>query len=67
MRIGVKIALNPKTTSKLQILEPTTFPTATLAFPPSNRQLIESDTDTANSGKLVPNATIVNPMIISEI
>ena len=65
--IGVKTAEHPKTSSKLQIFEPITLPIATLALPPSIREVMESDTETASSGQLVPIATIVRPMINSEI
>lgn len=51
-------ALNPATTKRLKMLDPTTFPTAiSLAFSKAAVTL------TANSGIEVPNATIVRPMI----
>ena len=65
--IGVNTALNPSTINKLHVFDPTIFPIATLAFPPSIRQEIESPTDTASSGQLVPKATTVNPIIIGDI
>ena len=65
--IGVNKQDAPKTNSKLQILDPTTFPIATLAFPPLIKVEIESETETASSGQLVPIATIVKPIINSEM
>ena len=65
--IGVNTALNPNTINKLQILDPTTLPIATLALPPLIKHEIESDTETASSGQLVPIATTVKPMISGEI
>ena len=65
--IGVNTTENPNTRSKLQILLPMTLPIATLALLFSNSDDIESDTETASSGQLVPIATTVKPIINSDI
>ena len=51
-------AATPTTTNKLKIFDPTTFPTV-ISFAPANAPVIL----TAASGALVPNATMVNPII----
>ena len=56
---GVITAQNPITTIRLKMLEPTALLTAS-AFCP----LIDAVTDTDVSGRDVPIATIVSPMII---
>ena len=56
---GEIIALTPITTSRLKILDPTTFPIAISLLP-----LIAAERLTASSGALVPNATIVSPITI---
>ena len=55
----VKIAEKPSTTKKLKMLEPVTLLMASALLPEK-----EAETDTANSGRLVPIATTVSPMII---
>ena len=50
--------LNPNTNSKLQIFDPTTFPKEILFIP-----FRDAVTLTAAYGALVPNATIVKPII----
>ena len=57
-----KTATIPKTRQTFATLEPTTFP-ITISVSPANT----AATDAANSGKEVPNATIVTPMINGEI
>ena len=51
----------------LQIFEPTTLPRATFAFPPLDKEAIESETETASSGQEVPIATMVRPITRGEI
>ena len=64
--MGVKITEKPSTSKMLQTLEPNTLPIATLALPPLFKAATESETDTASSGKDVPIATIVSPMMSGE-
>ena len=52
------MALMPMTTRRLKILEPTTFPMAMSLLP-----FMAAVTLTASSGALVPNATIVSPIM----
>lgn len=65
--IGVKTAEKPNTNKRLQVLLPITLPIATLALLCSKSEVIESDTETASSGQLVPIATTVKPIINSGI
>ena len=51
-------AATPTTTNKLKIFDPTTLPTV-ISLAPANAPVIL----TAASGALVPNATMVNPII----
>ena len=55
---GVNSAQAPQTTIRLKILDPATLLTASVLFP-----AMDAVTLTASSGKLVPIATIVIPMI----
>ena len=57
--IGLNMADNPSTRAMLQILLPTTFPTAIMLLP-----WIEEIRLTTSSGADVPNATTVKPMTI---
>ena len=59
--IGENIAQNPRTTRRLKIFDPTTLLRAS-----SLEWLRAAVVLTANSGALVPNATIVRPMTSSE-
>gem|GEM_PF-3097646 len=52
----------PKTSNRLNILLPTTFPIAISEF-----LLSEAITEVASSGKLVPNAIMVSPITDSDI
>ena len=54
--MGLITELKPKTQRKLKIFDPTTPPTAILAFP-----LLAANTEADNSGKEVPTATMVKP------
>ena len=56
---GVNSAHAPQTTIRLKILEPTALLTASALFPD-----MDAVTLTASSGRLVPIATIVSPIII---
>ena len=56
---GAIAALAPRTTSVLKMLEPTTLLIAR-AFSPARAELIETEA----SGRLVPIATMVSPMMI---
>ena len=58
MDSGVKSAHAPQTTMRLKMLEPATLLTARVLFP-----IMDAVTLTASSGRLVPIATIVIPMI----
>lgn len=60
--IGAIHALNPRIKKTFAIFDPRTFPIAISGFHP-----ILASTDTMSSGILVPIATIVSPMIASEI
>ena len=55
--IGLTIAKTPITRKILAIFEPMTLPTAISLWP-----FLAAETVPANSGRLVPNATIVNPI-----
>lgn len=58
--IGLMDADNPKTHKMLKIFEPIIFPIdISISF------FIAAATDAANSGRLVPSATIVNPITLS--
>ena len=59
--IGLIIANIPITKNILAIFEPITFPTAISLWP-----IRAAETVPANSGKLVPIATTLNPITISE-
>lgn len=61
---GVKRQEKDKTNNKFEILLPTTFEKPMLELTPFIELDIASATDTANSGILVPIATIVIPIII---
>lgn len=52
------MAVIPEITAMLKMLEPITLPTATSLAPLSAAEIL-----TVNSGALVPNATMVRPMI----
>ncbi len=58
---GAIIEDTPRITSMFMILEPTTFPTAISGFP-----RLAAMIEVTSSGMLVPIATIVSPMILSE-
>jgi len=60
--IGLNTADNPSTRAMLQILLPTTFPTAIMLLP-----CIEEIRLTTSSGADVPKATTVKPMTIGVI
>ena len=60
--ISDRIAPNPSIRQKLIIQEPIRFPSAILLFP-----FIMATSEVMNSGKDVPKAIIVNPIILSEI
>ena len=62
MAKGAKIALAPQTTIKLKMLLPTTLLMAKALLLAK-----EAVTLTAHSGRLVPMATMVKPMIIEGI
>ena len=55
---GAKNPGNGKTVSKLKMFEPTMLPTAN-----SSRSFITLVIEAASSGRLVPKATIVKPII----
>ena len=57
---GVTRAVVPTTNKILKILLPTIFPIAISAFP-----FNAADTEVTSSGREVPKATIVSPMILS--
>ena len=59
---GVITALMPRMNSTLKTLLPTTLPTAMSVLP-----LRTAPTETATSGELVPNATIVRPTTRGEM
>lgn len=60
--IGDMMAVIPRIRNTLDILEPRTFPIDISVLPPS-----AASTDTTSSGTLVPTATIVRPIIASDI
>jgi hypothetical protein len=60
--IGAIQALSPSIKNTFAILEPSTFPMAISGLP-----WILASTDTISSGILVPIATMVRPMIASDI
>ena len=60
--IGDIIAVIPRIRNTLDILDPRTFPIDISVLPPSAAR-----TDTMSSGTLVPMATIVRPIIASDI
>ena len=58
MTKGTKIAVHPKANKRLNKFDPKTFPNVMSLLPFS-----EADILTASSGALVPNDTIVSPII----